>query len=75
MSIFSRLFGAHAEASSTPVHVINPVSGLPMVDDCIDVAGNVFGTDAQECGFHSLHGAGSDICMSDDIVSPFTDDF
>lgn len=74
MSIFTRLFGLNTEASSSPVHVINPASGLPMVDDCIDVAGNIFGTDTQEWG-HTTHCAGSDLCMSDDIVSLFNNDF
>lgn len=37
---FMDLFG-----SSPSVHDINPGSGLPMLDDTIDVAGNPFGTD------------------------------
>lgn len=75
MGIFARLFGMYAEAPSSPTHVINPASGLPMVDDCTDVAGNIFGTDAQVWDSHpDMDCFGSGICMGEDLVSPFTDD-
>lgn len=75
MGIFARLFGLYAEAPSLPTHLVNPASGLTMVDDFVDVAGNVFGTDTREWGqqTESLF-AGADVFMSDDVLSPFNSD-
>ena len=53
MSLWTFLFGPNDSSSvgfsnTTNTHTINPANGLPMIDGIgsLDVAGNVFGTDA-----------------------------
>lgn len=54
--------------SSAPSHSVNPASGLPMINDCIDVGGNIFGTDTMGSAFN-------DSFNSSSIGSPFDDSF
>lgn len=53
MSLYKWLFGESHDANgetfapeSPPL--INPANGLPMLDDCIDIAGNQFGFDGSD---------------------------
>lgn len=32
------------------IHYVNPANGLPMLDDCIDILGNPYGTDSGDSG-------------------------
>ncbi|EJB8514977.1 hypothetical protein AB7A53_006456 [Pseudomonas aeruginosa] len=41
------------ELFSDPFMDINPANGLPMMDECLDVAGNLFGTSGFDTDFHS----------------------
>lgn len=36
-----------------PIHTVNPATGLPMLNDCVDVAGNPFGIDNSHNTFES----------------------
>lgn len=54
--------------SSAPTHSVNPASGLPMINDCVDVGGNMFGTDTMGSTF-------DDSFNSSSIGSPFDDSF
>ncbi|MDW2009927.1 hypothetical protein [Vibrio sp. Vb0301] len=54
--------------SSAPTHSINPASGLMMVNDCIDVGGNMFGTNSMDSTF-------DDPLSSSSIGSVFDDSF
>jgi len=65
MSLFNWLFGGsyetHGETSAPePRYLVNPASGMPMVDDSIDVAGNLFGTDWTDHAFDHDSGCGHD---------------
>ena len=55
MNLMSWLFGIPSEgvactSEATPAAMVNPANGLPMLDDCIDVAGNPYGMDASDIG-------------------------
>lgn len=65
MGIFQKLFGVPGEATATAAHVINPTTLLPMVDDYVDVAGNVFGMEP----YDALHvdNGWSEVGMSGDF--------
>lgn len=54
--------------SSAPTHSINPASGLMMVNDCIDIGGNMFGTNSMDSTF-------DDPLSSSSIGSVFDDSF
>lgn len=41
------------ELFSDPFMDINPANGLPMMDECLDVAGNLFGTSGFDTDLHS----------------------
>ncbi|MBE3868095.1 hypothetical protein HJ160_02800 [Vibrio parahaemolyticus] len=51
-----------------PINGINPASGLPMINDCMDVGGNMFGTDSTDITF-------DDPFSSSSIGSAFDDSF
>ena len=60
MSLWTFLFGTNDNSSvdfsnTTSITNINPANGLPMIDGIgsVDVAGNVFGTDANNALSHS----------------------
>lgn len=57
MGLFSSLFSLFDDGNSS----VNPASGLPMIDSCIDVGGNVFG-----CASFDTFGSGS-LFSSDNI--------
>lgn len=50
-SCFDEPIGAFSDAFDMDVG-INPASGLPMLDGCIDVGGNAFGTDGHDWSSH-----------------------
>lgn len=60
MSLWTFLFGANDSSSTdfsntTNTPTINPANGLPMINGIgsVDIAGNVFGTDANNNSSHS----------------------
>lgn len=55
-------------SSSDPTYIVNPASGLMMVNDCIDVGGNMFGTNSMDSTF-------DDPFSSSSIGSVFDDSF
>ncbi|WP_457570844.1 hypothetical protein [Desulfovulcanus sp.] len=64
---FSDWFGSgSSNTGSDSGFDINPATGLPMMDSCFDIAGNVFGTSSDDDMFSSSF---------DDPFDPLNDPF
>jgi len=69
MGLFDWLFGETNEGAtsfeaSEPIHMVNPANGLPMQNDAIDIAGNLFGTDAYDHSHQDMQYDGSSDWMT-----------
>lgn len=74
MSLFDWLFDSDSSASSSssPIHGVNFATGLPMLDDAVDVCGNLYGMDLSSQAHDSMDwmntdsGCSTDTCCSTD---------